>query len=212
VINLRWVLGALGDLYGEVEHRIVAGWHYRKVRTFQDLLDMEIADDLYERDREFEPARWQQLTTEMALLRCGLFITGAGPGGRNEKADIEYRASVAGFADDATVAWLTEILDESLYELDVQDLYVTGDRAPGVPLVRDASTHARWGCLGRPQDAREILRTFPVPRRVRGELTGRRQVIVFDPEWGDSDLFSFLLDAALARQAAVGAAGKGGQA
>lgn len=233
MINVRRALGALGDLYGELVHRIGAGWHYRKARTFQDLLGIQIEDVLYGRDREFEPGRWQQLTTELALLRCGLFVTGSSVGGADRTGHL-LRPAICGFADDDVKKWLTEVTAGTHFEVTANAVHTgswktaSGGLWAGPVWCLDSHAGQDPGCenqdeciglvtarqitIGQQQRARDIFRNYPVPRAVRGELTGRWQISVYSNKWGDDTLFPVLLDAALARQDAVGAAGKGGPA
>lgn len=201
----------LGDLYGAIEHRIVAGWHYRKVRTFQDLLDLQAADILADRDYEEDPTRWDLLTTHLEVLRAGVFVTAVCGAGRNDEEALEFRAAMTGLADEETKDWLDDLLYRvgRPYPLHVFELYdpkrpetggIDGKPARGVAVTRTAGGTVT-NKVGWQQSAREILGTYPVRRSLRSELTGLWQITIYDPQWAnDSDLPYFLADAAKLRQ------------
>lgn len=207
----------IGYWLGEAEHLLVNGWRWRKARTFADLLAGNIDDLIRHRDEEADqvtdgdPAYWQRLTTEITLNRCGVFTEHSVGGGHRTYARLEYRAALTCLvADDAVLSWLTDLAHQLGAGIRSHTLHVpapgdTETRAErlqrtGVATIRGLETGKEYLHVGGASTRRELFREYPVHPAAGRELRAARQVTIYDPQWGDSDLFTNLLTAALDRQ------------
>lgn len=205
----------VGFLLGEAEHLLTTWWRFRKARSFADLLDRNITELIAGREDEADdpggdPGYWQMLTTEIQLNRCGMLTEYAAAGGRNENSGLEYRAAVTGFVTDPDVlTWLEVLLGGSRYRMQLHHLYVppAGDtetiaertRRTGISTVRGIDSHNGYMSMGRAETGRDLFMLYPVHPAAGRELRAATRVTIYDSQWGDSDLFSVLLTAALDR-------------
>ncbi len=180
-------------------------WHWRKARTFQDLLDINYRDIKKLRDNsDFggangDTAWWTKTCAELGLNEVGMLTTLAVLGCRWEEDGIEGRAAVTGFADEEVKDWLDELLYGTSYEMKVLELFGSGSAPedtvpfPGVPTTRAiVGADDAYLPVGGQQSASEIFWNYPVRLGVAAQLHRRWQVTVFDPQWGESKLFDFL--------------------
>jgi hypothetical protein len=189
-------------------------WRWRTARTFDDLLAINIRRILAIR---CDPAWATKASAEVELNRCGM-LTGAGVNAFEDYSGHRFRAGVTGFADDTVKAWLTAITADTDFKMWAYPLLTDHPDTGGVwcgPLwciVNNkphpecpyddciAEVYAQIITIGQQRDARGIFQAYPVRRSVGAELRRRWQVTILDPNWGSSNLFDFLLNAAREQQ------------
>jgi hypothetical protein len=208
----------IGYRLGEAEQVIVGGWHWRKARSFEDVLAISTKDLIDEcggdpadrADDDFDGLFYLQTATEIALTRAGLLVGMSILGGRYECGKHEFRAAVTGLVySDDVVGWLDRITAGTRYRVLAHLPYAPGqtpdepairNRDTGVVYAREVATGIETQFIGGRETAHEIFMRYPARRSAGRQLRACWQVTVYDTEWGDSELFPFLLGEALERQ------------
>jgi hypothetical protein len=209
----------IGYWLGEAEQVLVGAWQWRKARSLQDMLDIRTEELIDERGGEDErPAGdpdelfYLQMSTEIALSRAGLLLGHTTLGGRFYNSGREVRATITGLAPAEVVGWLELVTAGTRYTVLAHRPYKPGqpveDRATrardtGVASTRDIFTGDEEFPTGVRQPAHEVFMMYPVRRSVGQELRDCWQVTVYDTQWGENDLFPFLLGEAHSRTESV---------
>ncbi|WP_328384216.1 hypothetical protein OHQ88_33945 (plasmid) [Micromonospora zamorensis] len=188
-------------------------WRYRNVTSLADLADL-----LSTRRRAAYPDCRTMNEALVALGRAGFVVVDAEQGGAAISTPdglLTRRASVAMFASAETWDWLDDVLYRSfpslrdtpyivrVYEMFApgRESFTKGWRQGGVPVSRIDDRDNR--IIGDQMDPEQVRRLFPVRAGVQQELHNGWLLTVHDKQWGSSNLFEFLLNAATDRQVPV---------
>lgn len=182
-------------------------WRYRNAHTLTDLANL-IADQRAAYMPCPDPDGQTMTDALTALGRVGFAVVNAEQGGAPialPEGTLTRRAAVTAFASTEAKDWLDDVLcrvDWS-YGFRVLELHNPDGWEPRVGALPVSRIDGRTNrSIGGQMDAGQVRRLFPVRAGVRDELHGGWLVTVFDNNWGRSDLFRFLLDAAEGRAAA----------
>jgi hypothetical protein len=203
---------AVRDLYHmilDLISNLYKRWYWRKVNNVATMAAMT-ASTLITNLGDYPPGSPEAVTTTeavAALSRAGLILHEGQWGSIETTPDgrtVEQRAAVTGFADTATKDWLDNVLYEAgcynggcTYDLMVFKLLDPAKRwhrATGQPVVRVNGVPTVY--MGDQLDADQIRREYLVRRSVQMELQRMWQITIYDREWGPSNLFNVLLQAA----------------
>lgn len=199
-------------------------WRWRTARTYDDMLAINIREITAVRNGN--PAPSTKTNAEVELNRCGM-LTGLAVNAGEDRGGHRFRSAITGFADDDVKAWLTAVTAGTPYKMQAYPL-LTGhpDTAQGGawagPLWCDdyrgkpnpaceyddciARVTEQMVTIGGQRSGRGIFWAYPVRRFVGAELRRRWQVNILDGQWGSSNLFHFLLNAAREQQGKAGVA------
>jgi len=183
-------------------------WRYRNVTSAAGLANL-LADRRSNQRRSTAPDFRTMDEALVALGRAGFVVVDAELGGSSISTPdgvLTRRAAVTALASTETKDWLDDVLCQINWSYGFRaggavsgDVHADPGRQSGTAVSRfDGRTNRS---IGEQMDAEQIGRLFPVRSGVRDELNNAWLVTVFDKNWGRSDLFEFLLDAATIRTA-----------
>lgn len=195
-------------------------WQWRRAASYEQMLDQNAsiaarrAVDCVDGARRAvdavdDPRHKQMYDALVGLNGCGAFTHEAQIG--RIIGDVQYRAAVTVYADITVGRWLQEVVWDAGYTIFADPRYRDRRwaRGGGETVIRTdlgPDGYDEIAYFGEQPTALSMWLKYPVlRRRVARHMRGLWQITIYDPKWGDSELFGVLVAATRERQTELAA-------